>query len=88
MKNNLNTQSDAASGGGKSDLEMVKVQVAACAKCGHNIKIAATETKFDRSTTREFAKLMESGFIVKSSTLEEARSAPMYCDNYPKCQST
>lgn len=66
---------------------MVKVQVASCPICGHNILIAATETKFDRSTTRQFAKLMEKGYIIKSATLEEARTTEMYCDDYPKCQS-
>lgn len=64
----------------------VKFQVASCTRCGNNIKIACTETTFDRSTTREFAKLMEKGFTVRESTLEEARNTPLYCDDYPKCQ--
>ena len=67
-------------------MENVKVQVAACSLCGNNIKVAATETTFERMTTREFAKLMEAGFVLKSCTLEEARTIPLYCDNYPKCQ--
>jgi ssDNA-binding Zn-finger/Zn-ribbon topoisomerase 1 len=63
----------------------IKVQIARCPKCGHNIKVAATETTFDRQTTREFAKLMEKGFEIRSSSLEEARNTQLYCDSYPKC---
>jgi hypothetical protein len=63
--------------------QTVKVQVACCPICSNNIKIAATDTTFDRSTTREFAKLMEKGYIVKSATLQEARTTEMFCDHIP-----
>lgn len=66
--------------------EAVKVQVAACRKCGNNVLIACTKTTFDRPTTRQFAKLMEQGYIIKEVTLEEARTTDMYCDNHPNCQ--
>ena len=57
-------------------MENVKVQAAIC-KCGGAIKIAVTETKFNRKTTREFAKLMEDGYEMASMTVEQARVAKM-----------
>ena len=56
------------------------VQVAACAHCGNNWLIAVTSGTFDRRTTREFAKMMEKGFVIKQVTIEEARSTEMYCE--------
>lgn len=60
----------------------LKVQMAVC-KCGKPIKIAATSTSFDRATTREFAKLMEDGYTIKSGTIEEARASKLCFD---KCK--
>jgi hypothetical protein len=64
-------------------MSAVKVQVASCPICGNNIKVAATDITFDRRTTREFAKLMEQGYIVKSATLQEARITEMFCEHKP-----
>lgn len=61
--------------------EDVKCQIAVCPICGNSVLIAATETTFDRPTTREFAKLMEKGYEIKSCSLEYARSNPMYCEH-------
>lgn len=72
---------------GNTEFPNVKAQVASCPICGNNILIAATETTFDRPTTREFAKLMEKGYEIKAVTLEEARSTKMYCDHKPPFQT-
>lgn len=64
-------------------MSTIKAQVASCPICGNNILIAATETTFRRETTREFAKLMEQGYIIKSVSIEEARTTEMYCDHEP-----
>lgn len=62
------------------DESKVKCQMAVCPQCGHSWRSAATETTFDRKTSREFAKMMEQGFLIKSATLQEARATEMYCE--------
>lgn len=69
------------------DNDNVKCQIAACPVCGNSVLISATETTFSRQTTREFAKLMEKGYIIKATTLEFARNNPMYCDHKPPFQN-
>lgn len=55
------------------DLSKVKVQVATCSKCNGVVMLAVTHT-MTRSTTREFAKLMEDGCDVHSSNVIVART--------------
>jgi hypothetical protein len=57
----------------------VKVQIACCPDCGAPWKMAATETTFSKETIKEFGEMMEKGFVIKSVTLEEARSMTLYC---------
>jgi len=64
-------------------MENVKSQVAACPICGNNWLIAATKTTFSRRTSRDFAKLMEKGYVIKAVSLHEARTTEMYCEHKP-----
>lgn len=59
--------------------DIVKVQMACCSECGAPWKVAATEETFSKKTIKEFAKMMKQGFIIKDSTLEEARLRTLYC---------
>lgn len=58
----------------------IKVQ-AACCSCGLPRLIGATETKFDKTTIKEFTKLLKKGYYLKSMTIEEARASDMCFDN-------
>lgn len=66
-----------------NSLKNMKVQVAKC-NCGKARMMAATETTFDRKTTREFAKLMENGFEIITTSLEDARTMGMCFDGLHK----
>jgi len=69
----------------EEDLRQVKVQVATCAKCGGAVKMAVTE-KIDRTTSREFAKLLEDGCDVHSTNVVVARTLRWCWDEKSNCE--
>ncbi len=63
----------------------VKVQIATCNKCNGAVKVAVknSDGTLSRSTSREFAKLIESGCDIYTTNVIVARTVK-FCDD--KCE--